>query len=419
MSLSKAVILVGGPSRATRFRPLSMDVPQPLFPVGGKPIIWHQINALSKVEGLKEIVLIGFFEDQVFRGFLEKCSDEFPGIQFKYLREFTQLGTAGGIFHFRDFILRGNPKHIFVLYTDICSSFPLAALLRHHEKQGRLGTIMVTKVDRSMASNYGCVVVDSETSLALHYVEKPETYVSDLASTGIFVLDREIFQFMDRIVQHQTMDPEHDQETDLLEGIDRDFSKLRLEQDVLRTMADQKKLSVFVTTDFWRQIKSAASAVPANAAYLQQEARSGSSRLAQAISGGPEIVGSVFIHPTAQVHPEAKIGPNVSIQAQVKIGPGVRIRDAIILDKVVVKENAAIINAIIGWESRIGRWSRVEGSPFSTTYDGHEITHDGVKVNNICILGQDVSVKDEVYIRNSIVLPHKDLNTSQHNEIIM
>ena len=86
-SLNKAVILVGGPSRATRFRPLSMDVPQPLFPVGGKPIIWHQINALAKVDGLKEIVLIGFFEDLVFRSFLDKCGDEFPGIQFKQVHE--------------------------------------------------------------------------------------------------------------------------------------------------------------------------------------------------------------------------------------------------------------------------------------------------------------------------------------------
>ena len=278
---------------------------------------------------------------------------------------------------------------------------------------------MVTKVERSAASNYGCVVVDPETSLALHYVEKPETYVSDLVSTGIFVLDREIFQFIDKIVQHRTMDPESDKEPDFLESIDRDFSQLRLEQDVLRPMSDQKKLSVYVSKDFWRQIKSAASAVPANAAYLQQEMRNGSERLAEPSPHGPEIVGPVFVHPSAQVHPEAKIGPNVSIQAQVKIGPGVRIRDSIILDKAVIKDNAAVLNAIVGWESRIGRWSRVEGSSFTTSHNDHEITHGGVKVNNICILGHDVAVKDEFFIRNTIVLPHKDLGTNQHNEIIM
>ncbi len=35
----KALILVGGPSTGTRFRPLGMDCPKPLFPVGGAPLL--------------------------------------------------------------------------------------------------------------------------------------------------------------------------------------------------------------------------------------------------------------------------------------------------------------------------------------------------------------------------------------------
>ena len=33
MPLIKAVILIGGPQKGTRFRPLSLDHPKPLFPV--------------------------------------------------------------------------------------------------------------------------------------------------------------------------------------------------------------------------------------------------------------------------------------------------------------------------------------------------------------------------------------------------
>lgn len=80
----KAIILVGGPSRGTRFRPLSLNVPKPLFPVAGKPIISHHIAALSKIEDLKEILLIGFFEDSVFSSFLQDAAREYPNLHIRY-----------------------------------------------------------------------------------------------------------------------------------------------------------------------------------------------------------------------------------------------------------------------------------------------------------------------------------------------
>ncbi|KAJ2248072.1 hypothetical protein GGI13_004799, partial [Coemansia sp. RSA 455] len=190
-------------------------------------------------------------------------------------------------------------------------------------------------------------------------------------------------------------------------------------QDVLRQMAAEKKLSAFMCTGFWRQIKSAASAVPANALYLKKALGDNESFLSKTTSDGPEITGAVYIHPTAQIHPTAVIGPNVSIHARVVVGPGVRINDSIVLDNVNIKDNAAILHAIVGWDCRIGKWGRVEGSQITSPDDIDEVTHLGVKVNSICILGEDVQVKDEVFIRNSIVLPHKEMAGNKHNEIIM
>jgi mannose-1-phosphate guanylyltransferase len=47
--MHKAVILIGGLQKGTRFRPLSLDVPKPLFPVAGHPIIYHHIEACKRV----------------------------------------------------------------------------------------------------------------------------------------------------------------------------------------------------------------------------------------------------------------------------------------------------------------------------------------------------------------------------------
>ncbi|ERF69476.1 hypothetical protein EPUS_07291 [Endocarpon pusillum Z07020] len=99
---TKAVILVGGPSRGTRFRPLSLDVPKPLFDVAGHPIIWHCLRAVAKVPGIREVILVGYYDEAVFRDFSRDAAKEFPHIRIQYLREYQALGTAGGLYHFRD-----------------------------------------------------------------------------------------------------------------------------------------------------------------------------------------------------------------------------------------------------------------------------------------------------------------------------
>lgn len=48
-------------------------------------------------------------------------------------------------------------------------------------------------------------------------------------------------------------------------------------------------------------------------------------------------------------------------------------------------------SCIVGWKSVVGRWVRMEG---------------------ITVLGEDVIVKDELYINGGQVLPHKNISTS-------
>lgn len=45
------------------------------------------------------------------------------------------LGTAGGMYHFRDQIRAGNPTAFFVLNGDVCSDFPLEELYNFHKSK--------------------------------------------------------------------------------------------------------------------------------------------------------------------------------------------------------------------------------------------------------------------------------------------
>lgn len=183
---------------------------------------------------------------------------------------------------------------------------------------------------------------------------------------------------------------------------------VRLDQDILTPLAGKKKLYTYETVDFWEQIKTPGMSLRCSELYLSQFRRTTPHLLATGDgTRSPSITGDVFIHPSAKVHVTAKIGPNVSVSANARIGAGVRLISCIILDDVDIKENAVVINSIVGWKSSIGRWARVQGEGDYNAKLG------------ITILGEAVAVEDEVVVINSIILPNKTLSISVQEEIIL
>ncbi|KAG8000758.1 Mannose-1-phosphate guanyltransferase alpha-A [Nibea albiflora] len=306
----KAVILIGGPQKGTRFRPLSFEVPKPLFPVAGVPMLQHHIEACAKVPNMKEILLVGFYQpNEELNRFLCNAQQEFK-ISIRYLQEYAALGTGGGIYHFRDQIVSGSPEAFFVLNADVCSAFPLAEMLSFQKEHGEPNSFVIL----------GTTV--------LHYVEKPSTFVSDIINCGIYLFNPDIFQHIGTVFQKNQQDMLLEEPTN---GWHR-AEAIRLEQDIFTALAGQGKLYVYKTLGFWSQIKSAGSAIYASRLYLNQYHTTHTERLASNKEGGPKISGNVYIHPTANIDPSAT-------------------------------DHCCVLNSIVGWDSTIGKWARVEGTP--------------------------------------------------------
>ncbi|XP_038646348.1 mannose-1-phosphate guanyltransferase alpha-A-like [Scyliorhinus canicula] len=204
----KTVILIGGSQKGTRFRPLSFEVPKPLFPVAGVPMIQHLIEACSKIPNMKEILLIGFYQpsDELSR-FLLLAQQEFK-VCIRYLQEYVALGTGGGLYHFRDQILSGNPERFFVMNTDVCSEFPLMQMMEFQQARGQINSFVMlgTTANRRQSMNYGCIVENQQTHEILHYVEKPSTFVSDIINCGIYLFTPDIFQYIGEVFRKNQQD---------------------------------------------------------------------------------------------------------------------------------------------------------------------------------------------------------------------
>ncbi|KAL7674768.1 hypothetical protein ACOME3_001043 [Neoechinorhynchus agilis] len=100
------------------------------------------------------------------------------------------------------------------------------------------------------------------------------------------------------------------------------------------------------------------------------------------------IKGHVYMDESVECGEGSLIGPNVVIDKNVKIGAGVRLRDCAVLAGARINSHSWISNSIIGWNCRIGRWTRIE---------------------NVSVLGEDVKIKDELYMNGTCILPHKSI----------
>ncbi|CDS43130.1 mannose 1 phosphate guanyltransferase [Echinococcus multilocularis] len=440
----KAVILIGGPAKGTRFRPLSLEMPKPLFPIAGYPMIYHHIEAFSKIPNMKEIILIGFYQpNEILSRLISDAGREF-GMNIRYLQEFTSLGTAGGIFQFRDQISAGGLDLLFVMNADVCCDAPLQEMVDFHTSLGSVDKFVVlsTEATREQSMEFGCLVENPETNEITHYVEKPDTFVSVRINCGIYLFTPSIFKFI-RVA--------------FLEHQNQKFTKpggtckesIQLETEIFQPLAGSGTLYAFHTERFWSQIKHPGAVIYANRQMLALYHRTHPHRLAvhrvsinsngnttfdttdatTEASGDGEttttssarIIGDVYLHPTARVHPTAVLGPNVSVGAGAVIGAGVRLRDSIVLRNAEIHAHACCLNCVVGWNAVIGQWARVEGTaafgpnpntPFTKLEVVPVFNAKGQLNPSITVIGSNVDVPPEVIVLNSIVLPHKELSRS-------
>nr|ACO15066.1 Mannose-1-phosphate guanyltransferase alpha-A [Caligus clemensi] len=416
----KAVILIAGPQKGTRFRPLSLDVPKPLFPLAGLCMIEHQIEACTHLENIKEILIIGFYPPGDLAQFIQEMTKKYE-VELRHLQEFAPLGTAGGIYHFRDQIRSGSPAGFFVFNGDVCADFPLRDLTEFHD-EASLISLTGTEATKQQSLNFGCMVEDKETHSLLHYVEKPGTYVSTLINCGIYLFSTRIFDTLQKVFQENQAKyyARTDSQVENREAI-------WLEKDILTPLAGTSLARVHQITKWWSQMKTAGSAIYANRGYLKLYSELHPSRLSVQTQDGPCIRGNVFVHSTAKVHPSAVVGPNVSIGKNVTISAGARVKESIILDDSIVGEHSLVMYSVVGYSSRIGNWCRVEGTPsdpnpnkpFAKMENETLFNVDGKLNPSITILGCNVNMSSEMVLLNTIVLPHKVLNRSFKNEIIL
>jgi len=362
----KGLILVGG--LGTQLRPLTLSKPKALIEFGNKPLLLHFIEALVRA-GVNEVVLAINYRAEIMRGFLDEYQDRF-GIQITCMQEDEPLGTAGPIALAHERGLLGDSEPFFVINCDVACDFNLRSLYTLHKAHGKLGTIMVTRVDQP--AKYGKSVVQAHTTgLIERFVEHGRTFAGDLINAGVYIFSPSLVERL-RVVRAVSM-----------------------EREVLPQLASEQQLYSMALEGYWMNVKQPRDFLQGHALYLQYLSRVAADQLTGAacsqLHGGTEVQGSVLVDKSAQIGANCLIGPDVSVGPGCVVEEGVRLARCILLRNVRVAAHSTVLDSILGWESSVGCWTRIEG---------------------VTVLGEDVHVGGEIFINGGLVLPHKRIKES-------
>jgi glucose-1-phosphate thymidylyltransferase len=218
----KGVVLAGG--MGNRLFPLTKITNKHLLPVYNKPMIYYPLNTLINA-GIKDIFIVsgpGHAGD--FLNLLGSGKELGVSLTFEVQDEAGGIGQALGLAE--DFVGDGN---CVVILGDNIFEDNIGPFVKEFEKQGRGARTFLKEVKEEEAKRFGIAVV--EDGKVTYVEEKPKNPKSNLAMTGLYMFDSNVF--------------------DIIKGLKPSWRKEIEVTDALKAYLQKKELYFNTVKGFW------------------------------------------------------------------------------------------------------------------------------------------------------------------------
>lgn len=315
----QAIILAAG--NGTRFLPLSLTKPKPLFSLFGKSILEHNLTQLKGV--VDEVFLIVNYKAEAIKSVI---GNDYQGIKINYIFQDNLDGTGAAAL-----LCKKSIKDRFLLLNgdDFYFKDDIQRLL------GSFPAILVKKHDNPSA--FGVVEVRGEAVRGI--IEKPENPESNLVNTGMYYISKEIFSY--RIEKSERGEYEF-----------TDYLKIMIEkEEVYHQVAEHW----FPASYPWDALTGFE--------YLFQGMKAGFGNTRYEVENNVQIRGDVLIDEGAVIKSGAYVEGPVYIGKGCIVGPNCYIRCGTALeDGVKIGQAVEISRSIIGKGTNIKHLSYVGDS---------------------------------------------------------
>ena len=352
--------MAGG--EGTRLRPLTSNQPKPMMPLVNAPMMEHIVRLLQS-HGFDDIVVTVAFLANAIRTYFGDGS-EF-GVRMVYATEETPLGTAGSVRNAMDEL----DERFLVISGDVLTDIDLSAVVRFHEERGALATIGLKAMENPL--EFGIVITQEDGSVE-RFLEKPTwgQVFSDTINTGIYVLEPQIFEYIDA-------------------GVPVDFSS-----DVFPRLLDaDKPLYGYVADGYWEDVGTLEAYTKAHQDVLDGKV--------DIEVPGFRLGDNVWLGDGAEVDPAARvegpcvIGDNCRVEAGAHLseytvlGANVRVGNDAFIQRAVVHDNAYLGNSVRLRGCVVGR---------STDLRHGARCEEGVVLGDECLVGEHAVINPGVKV---------------------
>lgn len=278
-------IIVPMAGRGSRLRPHTLTVPKPLIPIAGKPIVQRLVEDIAKVAGenIEEVAfIIGDFGPEIERSLIQIA--EKLGAKGSIYYQNDPLGTAHAI-KCAEQSMQGD---VVIAFADTLfrADFQL--------DKNSDGVIWVKSVEDPSA--FGVVKLDNYGFIT-DFVEKPTTYVSDLAIIGIYYFNsaEKLMEEINYIMDNDIKNGGEYQLTTALENLRAKGAKFTLGK-----------------VNDWMDCGNKNATVETNSKILEYEKEEMKNYPASAVIENSLIIQPCFIGENVKIS-NSKVGPGVSL----------------------------------------------------------------------------------------------------------
>ncbi|TPV95327.1 MAG: NDP-sugar synthase [Myxococcales bacterium FL481] len=313
----RAMILAAG--FGSRLGPLADERPKPLLPVCGATLIEWTVRWLAH-SGIRQIVVNLHHKGELIEGELGDGSRF--GVQVRYSREPTILGTGGGLRQARPLLEDGSGAPIVVVNGKLLFELDLPEVLRlHHEREAEATLVLRRDEERIWGAGFRLDAGGRVTQFLGHAPVATAEASDDLMFTGVHVLSP---RFLDRIPA---------------EGAPC------IIRTAYRDLFDARgRLYGFRQRGYWWEHSTADRYLTGVANVLDERLQ-----FPFATHSLRGVDPTAVIHPSAQIDPSTWIGPGVRVDAEanvgrhVQIGEGAHVTAAATLQRCVVWPGTTVV----------------------------------------------------------------------------